>query len=203
MSEVDMQTGEVLWKRGLPHPTALGVEAECQWGLSWGAVRPNGGTVFGTCEHEIVFYSDDPAHDVTVFAAPGYVEEFPNKRDVHIYRTGMRVFYRDGSVPDVEVQRYAETPKQYTLAGQRMIYDSGDRLWIATQRDRDRFSYLDIFEDTVYTGSVQVRDRMLAFDIVNSTLVVLVERPVSHDDVDGVPDRAVDWYDIPASSLFQ
>ena len=29
-----------------------------------------------------------------------------------------------------------------------------------------------------------------------STLVVLVERQVGLDDADGIPDRALDWYDI-------
>ena len=109
----------------------------------------------------------------------------------------MRFLYRGESVPDAAVQQYVETPKDHRLAGQRMIYDHSGRLWIATQRDRDQFSYFDIFEDTVYAGSVQVRDRMLGFDILDSTLVVLVERPVARNDSDATPDRAVDWYNIP------
>ena len=82
MTGVDIRTNEVLWKRGLPHPTAVGVEAECQYGLSWGTLRPNGGSVFGTCQREIVFYPEDPAHEVAVVVAPAYTDEFPNDRDV-------------------------------------------------------------------------------------------------------------------------
>ena len=77
-----MQTAEILKKHSFPHPTALGVEAECQNGLSWGALRPSGGAVFGTCQREIVFYDDDPAQGVLVLVAPAYVEEFPNERDL-------------------------------------------------------------------------------------------------------------------------
>lgn len=36
---------------------------------------------------------------------------------------------------------------------------------------------------------------MLGFDLVGSTLVVLVERQLGPEDADGVPDRAVDWYE--------
>lgn len=198
ITEVDMQTAEILRTRGFPHPTTLGVEAECQAGLSWGALRPSGGAVFGTCQREIVFYDDDPAQEVVVLAAPAYMEEFPDERDVEEYRLGMRGLYRDNVVPEAVVREYAETPRRNLLPGQRMVYDGNGRLWTATLRDRDQSSYFDVFEETAYSGSIRVRDRMLGFDIVDSTLVVLVERPVGRNDSDGVPDRAVDWYDVPA-----
>ena len=45
-------------------------------------------------------------------------------------------------------------------------------------------------------ASVKVRDRMVSFDLVGSTLVVLVERRLGPEDADGVPDRAMDWYEV-------
>ena len=49
---------------------------------------------------------------------------------------------------------------------------------------------------TAYVGSVKVRDRLRGFDLLGSTLVVLVERQVGPDDADGIPDRALDWYEV-------
>ncbi len=56
-------------------------------------------------------------------------------------------------------------------------------------------SYLDVSEIAEYAGSVKVRDRLRAFDLLGSTPVVLVDRQVG-PDADGIPDRALDWYDI-------
>ena len=58
------------------------------------------------------------------------------------------------------------------------------------------WSYLDVYENAEYVGSVKVRDRLRGFDLVGSTLVVLVDRQVGADDADGIPDRALDWYDL-------
>ena len=80
------------------------------------------------------------------------------------------------------------------MAGQ--LFDGANRYWIATQRDLFEWSYLDVYENAEYVGSVKVRDRLRGFDLVGSTLVVLVDRQVGADDADGVPDRALDWYDI-------
>ena len=76
------------------------------------------------------------------------------------------------------------------------LFDAANRYWIATQRDLLEWSYLDVYENVEYVGSVKVRDRLRGFDLVGSTLVVLVDRQVRADDADGVPDRALDWYDI-------
>ena len=76
------------------------------------------------------------------------------------------------------------------------MVDDANRYWIATQRDTHEWSYLDVYENAEYVGSVRVRDRIRGFDLLGSTLVVLVERQVGPDDADGIPDRALDWYDI-------
>ena len=55
---------------------------------------------------------------------------------------------------------------------------------------------MDVYESAEYVGSVRVRDRLRAFDLLGSTLVVLVERQAGPDDADGIADRALDWYDI-------
>ena len=100
------------------------------------------------------------------------------------------------TVPDAAVRDFAETPKLDRIVGRSMVYDASERLWVATQRDRDRYSYFDLYVDTAFVGSVQVRDRLLGFDILNGTLVALVERALNEHDADGVPDRGLDWYDV-------
>ena len=52
-----------------------------------------------------------------------------------------------------------------------------------------------VFEPA-FVGSVKVSDHMMGFDLVGSTLVVLVERAAGPDDSDGIPDHMIDWYDV-------
>ena len=94
------------------------------------------------------------------------------------------------------LEDYRSRPKSYSLGTEHQLFDSDNRYWIATRRDTHEWSYLDVYEDAAFAGSVRVRDRLMAFDLLGSTLVVLVERQVGPDDADGVPDRALDWYDV-------
>jgi hypothetical protein len=51
--------------------------------------------------------------------------------------------------------------------------------------------------DGRYVGTVQVRDRLWGFDILESKLVVVVDRlSGSDDEPSAIPTRGVDWYDI-------
>ena len=65
-----------------------------------------------------------------------------------------------------------------------------------TNRNDDGFSYLDIDSTAQFAGTVRVAGRAEAFDVLGSTLAVLVDRPVGPGDADGIPDRGIDWYDI-------
>ena len=53
-----------------------------------------------------------------------------------------------------------------------------------------------VYTGPEFSGSVRVRHRGVGFDVLGSTLVLLVDRPVGPDDPDGLPDRGIDWYDI-------
>ena len=57
-------------------------------------------------------------------------------------------------------------------------------------------SFIDVYDGVEFVGTVEVRDRMVDFDLFEGTLAVLVERQVGPDDSDGVPDRGIDWYDL-------
>ena len=136
--------------------------------------------------------------------APPYVEEFPDERDVARRREEIESFDRTlaelGLPPSESIEErletYRATPKRYYLSTSQHLFDAGNRYWVATHRDLHEWSYLDVYENTEYVASVKVRDRMLAFDLEGSTLVVLVERQVDAGDADGIPTRALDWYDI-------
>ena len=97
---------------------------------------------------------------------------------------------------DERLESYRATTKHYYLSTAAQLFDDANRYWVATQRDTHEWSYLDVYENARYIGSVRVGSRLRGFDLLGSTLVVLVDRQVGPDDADGIPDRALDWYDI-------
>lgn len=194
LAEVDLPGGNILWQYELRSPTAIGLPDDCA--LSWGASTETGVAAFGACNSNLLFYSPGADGQVAVVEAPTYTGELPNRRDIDGFREGRRFLYGGDTVPSAAVQEFAETPKRDRIAGRSLIYDASDRLWVATQRDRDRFSYFDVYADTTFVRSVQVRDRLLGFDMLDGTLVTLVERALDEVDGDGIPDRGIDWYDV-------
>ena len=197
--EVNIASGETVREetsRGGPW------EVECGRVIT-GIPDPGGGWVFLACGGYLVFDGGGGA-EATVVRAPTYFEEFPDERDVARRREEIeslnRAFAALGLDPtesvEEQLESYRATPKRYYLSTSQHLFDANYRYWVATHRDLHEWSYLDVYESTEYMASVKVRDRILGFDVVGSTLVVLVERPLGPEDVDGVPDRAVDWYDI-------
>ncbi len=191
LAKVDLPSGVILWERELGSPSALGLHEDC--GLSWGALTKTGVAAFGACESMLLFFPTSADGDVTLVDAPTYTGELPNHRDIAEFREGSRF---GDTVPSAAVQEFAETPKRDRITGRPLIYDASDRLWVATQRDMDRFSYFDVYTDTTFLGSVRVQDRLLGFDILDGTLIALVERALDQNDGDGIPDRGIDWYDV-------
>ena len=167
------------------------------------------GWVFVACESRLIFVGD--AGDATVLQTPTYL---PDERDVAREEERLAVvqgrlgpeemsrvlqFSSDGtyrSVVERRMEDYRATPKPYDLGTEHQLFDAGNRYWIATQRDTHEWSYLDVYENAEFVRSVRVRDRLRAFDLQGSTLVVLVDRQLGPDDADGIPDRALDWYDV-------
>lgn len=197
LAGIELGTGVALVEEKLPSLAELGVLTECERDFGRvGAWHPNGWLVFGTCQRDLLFY--DAPGDIatpTVVQAPTYTGELPNKRDIEAYRSGMGLLY-GGVVPEAVVQQYAERPKNDRIRGRSLRYDSKARLWVGTARDRDRHSYFDIYVGADFKGSLRVRDRLIGFDLHGETLATLVERALTEDDADGIPDRAVDWYDV-------
>ena len=188
--ELDIESGEILWERALSHPSEMGVALDCEGGLSDGATTPEGRWAFGTCASTLVIWDDE---DVTTFDDPTYAPELPSTVEIEAFRA-RRLF--GSTPPEAQVLQFAETPKRGRIPGRSLIYDDWGRLWAATQRDWNAFSYFSIFSGTTYVGSVQVRDRVLGYDLLGNTLAVLVER-LPEDPAD-IPGRGVDWYRFEA-----
>ena len=189
---LDRSSGDVVWQRSI-----YGIaETECGT-VGSGVPRPHGGYVFWACDSQLVFLDDLNGQAAKVVPMPTYSGELPSARDVDTYLYDMARLSGAMSVPKSAMEPYAagfsERPKKWFHGSETFGYDSNDRLWVATTRDHDVFSYFEIWIGTEYAGTVQIRDRLMGFDILDSTLVALVER---QPDRSGIAQKAIDWYDI-------
>ena len=210
--DVNVASGEVVRQEASPSGP-WGVECGEGEGIDGIPDRAEG-WVFVACRDRLIFV--DNTGNATVLSVP---TELPDERDVARREEAMWIGWEairgtmmgqevmaralqmssDGtyqSVVDQTLESYRSRPKPYSLGEGHRLVDAANRYWIATQRDTHEWSYLDVYENAEYAGSVRVRDRLRGFDVFGSTLVVLVERQVGPDDADGVPDRALDWYDL-------
>lgn len=198
--EVDAVSGELLWERP---------DIEDVADTSCGKVRKGwpdgeGGLVFWACQAELVFLPDRAATQASVVASPMYYEELPSRRDVDRFIEGLARMGNIGggsassSAFEVYADEFKKTPKRWFLTPEPIKFDQEGRLWVATTRDRDTYSYLDVWSGQSYIGTVRIRDRLLGYDLLGTTLAALVERT---PDRYGIASRAVDWYEIPALDL--
>ncbi len=197
--EVNIASGETVREEG---SSAGPWDVECGRVID-GIPDRRGGWAFLACGGYLVF-DEGAGTEATVVRAPTYAEEFPDETEVARRREEIESLNRSlaelGLEPtqstEDQLERYRTTPKRYYLSTSQHLFDADNRYWVATHRDLQEWSWLDVYEGTEYVASVKVRDRMLGFDVVGSTLVVLVERQLGPEDADGVPDRGVDWYEV-------
>ena len=202
---VNVRTGELLEKRAFPE--SLAAEADCPppprlsssrieapTSLARGLSFPSGGMVFtALCRGQLLFLENPNAESGILVEAPLYAPEYPSQREVERFRKFCDSPRGRFLGLACDPERFRTTPEVY---GTQYRIDDQSRLWVLTNRDREEFSYLDIYAGPEFEGSVRVRHRAVDFDVLGSTLAVLVDRPVGQDDPDGVPDRGIDWYDI-------
>ncbi len=194
--EMDIASGEVLWERIYPEElrTDAGCEVTPMDGLMDGVASRGRSFAFPACNGHLILFRDRDDTQGFLVEAPLYAPELPNPWEVDDYRALRRSSARAGGfVPPHSVQDYASTPKSYSRI---LRFDERERLWVLTNRNRYDFSYLDVYSDTAFVGAVRIRDRAEGFDVLGSTLAVLVDRRVLPGDTDGFPDREIDWYDI-------
>ena len=200
--QMDVKTGHVLTSRPYPRnppqecrnsPRTGSGQAE-SGGVPIGYATPKGGAVF-LCRQHLGVLREGLVDEVVVVAVPSYVDELPNERDVAERLAAVQAVRNVAGV-ELALEEFRQTPKRWWIGPQSPAYDERGRMWIGTNRDRDLFSYLDVFTDDGlrYLGSVRIRDRLIGYDILDSTLAVLVERPIGEGEV--VARRGIDWYDI-------
>ena len=156
--------------------------------------------MFRACTNELVWFANRDDDQATVVTSPSYVEQLPDQRDIDAYLAFSARLASQGSGRSVSpeafepyAEAYKETAKPWFHGRQPLSFDIRGRLWVAITLDRDAYSYFDLWVGTEYAGMVQVRDRLLGYDLMGSTLATLVERPPGPA---GIATRAVDWYDI-------
>lgn len=189
-AEVDAVSGEVAWER--VYDSRFRTDAGCEdsgvlQGLSAGTFASRGNAVFPLCRGQLLLFAGRDDASGTLIRAPRYVLEYPSDREVEEYLESAGGFARE--------DWFRRMPKPYQRLP--LVFDERSRLWVVTSRGRNEgVSYLDVYSGPEYWGAVRVRDQALAVDVLGSTLVVLVDRPVGPGNADGYPDRGVDWYDI-------
>jgi hypothetical protein len=123
---------------------------------------------------------------------------YPSEYDVERYTEGWRWITRGRDASPEQVREFRSTPLSPYLRGgadQAMQVDGRGRLWVGTNRLGSRGSYIDIFDLAgAYQGSVEIDDRLIAFQIRDETLVALVASRAP--DALGMHPRRFDWYRI-------
>lgn len=203
--EVEAATGQFVWERffspGLvqcgegvtPDVTTLGL----------GHPIPGGGLVFVTCQGQktVWFESRDDRIPSAVIDSPTYTANYPSERDVTTYIQGVKAMTGGAVEPSrADLDEFRSKAVPWSRMSGHTVDDRG-RFWVAITRDREEFSYIDVYEAQAYVGTVRVRHSMVAFDRLGSRLVVLVDRPLGDDDPGGVPRRGIDWYDVSGLSF--
>lgn len=193
--EIDLGSGETIRQEGNPQAD---VDLECERRFH-AFPNPAGGWIRVACKGHLILVAADGTAGVV--RSPAYIDEPPREREIARRAGQLDALARRPRGPAMRpewLESYRDTPKFYHLEGALGRFDPAGHLWIATQRDHNEFSYLDVFtvRDAAFLGSVKVRDHMKGFDLVGSTLVVLAERAARPDDLDGIPDHAIDWYDV-------
>ena len=193
--ELSALTGEVLWSRAGMIDAA---SSDCLM-LSEVGISSAGGLVVRDCASPagLAFFEDRDG-DGTVVRSPAYIEEFPNERDVDAYVSGLaRLGGGSGSVPaslrEAWSAGYRDKPKGWYRGPFK--FDGQGNAWIAITRDRDAWSYIEVWAGPNYLRTIVVRDRLISYDLLGKALVVLVERTPGPN---GIARRAIDWYDISA-----
>jgi hypothetical protein len=125
---------------------------------------------------------------------PEYREERRNARDMEERAETYRAVFKMEAPAEV-LREQAAKPKPALVPGEPLKYDSRGRLWLLTSRGHDEFSYFEVFDGERHVGRARVRDRVLGFDVLDTTLVVLAERGTR--DANGLRPLHLDWYRVP------
>ena len=151
--KIDLASGEVLSEEESP-PANVGIECER---LYQGFPDVAGGWVLIACRGHLIFVSADG--EAIIVRSPAYFDELPTEREIARRAEQLGALTRRPRGPAVRpelLESYRNTPKAYHMGAGTGRFDATGRLWFATQRDHNEFSYLDVFSvrDAVFLGTV-------------------------------------------------
>lgn len=189
IARVRVETGAIQWDTLLvPESVPMG-----DIPMVGGAWSPQHGYVFLQYPYQLIRFS--PAGDFLNVISPSHYEpEFPSDQDAKKHISDLTQLF--GQRPsDQSIRHWREKPKRGVVNVQQVTFSEDGLLWVATTRDRTLWSYIDVYSSggKGHVGSLRVRDRLLAFDVRQGTLAVLVERKR-----DGIPAYDIDWYRVGA-----
>jgi hypothetical protein len=190
LARLDAQTGTSLAQVTMEERVGAG---ESTAGFARGVELNDGTMVLNITRHRFARFSAD-GHKLADLELPDHLRApiYPTERDIEVFRYELRrLFGREPS--QAQVEEFSNKPMHPVVREANLRVGPHQTVWVASARDRVLHSYLDVFHADHYLGSVQVRHRLLGFDVLGDTLVVLVERP--EEDVAG-PVRGLDWYRI-------
>ena len=196
LAEIAARSGEVVSLTEIrpPTPTDFGYDPECEGTiLHQGSRNSRGEIVFGLCFRDLVFWrSTDNAIVIRQPYSPDPLSATDREEIEDEYRRGLSGGPHSAAVDEMiqMVTTSARTPYNWNRT---RVHDGWDRLWVALVRDRIDHSYFHVYSDTTFVDTVEIRDRLLAFDIVDSTLVALVARKPTEGWTD-LWRPALDWY---------
>lgn len=198
--QIQAATGETAWERTFPrdlaepgcHDGAASDGLEVR-GSTAGTATPAGGVVFAACDGQLVLFPDRDGDSTVAVRRPAYAGELPNQRDVDGFVDARRGSFI-GDATDDDVEAYRQEAKEWSLLSPK-VDDSG-RLWVLTSRDRDEFSYFELYVGAEYAGTVRVRGRVVNFDVLGDALAVATTRRPTAAAAEAIDQRAVAWYDI-------
>ena len=197
--QVDLASGDITWSRLYPRPIGLDAPECAEDPFAWsgfGFPIPRGGMLFRACRGQLlVWYADrDDDAPVEVAVVPTYRSTLPREAEVESYIRGLTRLASGVAPSTSDVEAFRNRPRNWYTS--RFRFDGRGRGWIGTNRGAGDYSYIDVYEEVAYLGTVRVRHSLIGMDIAGSVLVVLVDRPIHSDGPAGIPQRGIDWYDI-------
>lgn len=197
--EIDVASGDIKWNREYPDSEELtdpACDADAAGRLRFGHPAPDRGMMLLACRGQFLVWFADRDDDAPAewSNVPTYQETFPSQTEVDRYVRGATRLGGGITPPDSYVEEFRNRSRNWHVPPIRL--DARGRAWIATRREDETFSYIDVHRRTEYLGTVRVRDSLIQIDIAGSIMVVLVDRPLSRSDPNGIPQRGIDWYDI-------
>jgi hypothetical protein len=127
---------------------------------------------------------------------PAFGPVYPSERDIEEHTAGYRLIF-GRPPPEADIRRFAERPLGRLPRGsvhRTVQLDSEGRAWVVTTRPSELGSHIEIFEGSKHLGTLAVPGRLRGIQIVDSTLVAMVD--AMEPDADGLYPRRFDWYRI-------